>query len=410
MSHVDLLPRIAPEDPHWFDSSEHLQALHELRRVAPVYLHDPRPTYSDRFWMLTRWDDCKHVYQQPQLFSSRRGNQLDNEIKNPTGRPDDLRFLSKVFGQDDPPEATRLRHLFLKAFGSRNHAALEASLRAFIRDLVLQFEAGEATEMVDAFAKKIPLFVIRTLLGVEAGMDASFHRWTHDIALAGDMGPHVKGHSPYASMLEMFDFFECEVEARRTRPRADFITAVIDAEVKGDRLTPAEQLMSCWFLLAAGNHTTQSLISLGIGTLAAHPVETAKLIEDPSAIPMAVEELLRWTTPSLYQRRTVTVPTKIRGQILAAGDIVYLSTPACNRDPAVFSDPDRLDLSRKDNPHLSFSHGAHLCLGAPLARLEMKLALAELFSRFKRIELAAPVQRSPSTYVNHADSVQVVLN
>ncbi|MET0658952.1 MAG: cytochrome P450, partial [Steroidobacteraceae bacterium] len=373
------------------------------------YLHDPRPAYRSPMWILTRWDDCKFVQTQPELFTSRMGNQLDNELMNPERLPNDPRFGATAFGSDDPPASARLRQLFTAALTNRSLTRLEEPLREFVRGLIEHIEPESVANLVEDFAKPIPLFVMRRLLGIDVGMDEVLHRWTMAIVKGADLSYSDHSNTQYTAMTEMFDFFEAELDDRRRRPREDMISAIVQTEVHGDKLTPAEQLMCCWFLLAAGNHTVQSMIALGVVALLERPEQMARLRADQTLVPSAVEEMLRWTTPGLYQRRTAVRDFDMRGSRLRAGDTLYLSTPARNRDPEIFSNPDVFDITRHPNPHMSFSWGPHLCLGAHLSRLEGRIALEGLL-RVPRLELAGKVQRFRSMYVNAAEEVPVLFS
>jgi cholest-4-en-3-one 26-monooxygenase len=400
---------IAPEKAEWWENEErYVAAFDWLRENAPVYWHEADPELHKPFWIISRNDDGRFVLAHPDPFSSCDGNLLNNELKSPESLPDDPRFFAKVFGAEDPPPALRLRHLFSRAFTARSVAQLENQLRQYARRLLEEVSPGEQADLVEVLAKSVPLFSITTLMGLPHDMDDVFHRWTIDIVKAGDIGNLWPNHSGYPAMVEMFDFFEEQLNDRRACPRDDLISAVIAASDGSDSLSAAEQLMCCWFLLAAGNHTVRSLIGLGGYLLAELPDVRARLLEDPSLMPNAVEEMLRVTTPVRYHRRTTVAPSEIRGQQIAEGDIVYVSAIATNRDPEAIENPDTIDVERKRTQHLSFSYGPHACMGNHLTRLEAKVALEELLARFPRIEPAGPVEKLPSTYVNSPEVVPIL--
>jgi len=211
--------------------------------------------------------------------------------------------------------------------------------------------------------------------------------------------------------LELFQYFAAVIEERRGQPGDDMISVLINGEVEGERLTEAELLGFCMTLLVAGNETTRNLISGGTRALAEHPDQLARLVADLDALPVAVDELLRWVTPVMSFARTATCDTQVGDQAVREGDFVLLLYTSANRDERAFGDTaDQLDLWRSPNPHVGFGFGEHFCLGANLARMETRVMFDELLRRFPRIELAGEPDRLPSVLMNSLQRLPVVLS
>jgi cytochrome P450 len=204
----------------------------------------------------------------------------------------------------------------------------------------------------------------------------------------------------------MVDFFEKEIEDRRKNPGDDLITEIVQAEKQGQTFSKDEMIMWCWVFLVAGQDTTANLISGGMRALLEFPEQQAKLAADPSLTPGAVEEMLRWVTPTWAMMRTATADTEVGGREIAAGDKLYMFYYAANRDPSIFDDPWSFDVTRKAE-HLSFGHGRHFCLGNPLARLEGRLIFEELVKRYPNTEQAGPWVPKLSTTSNFPGKVPV---
>jgi cytochrome P450 len=365
-----------------------------LHANAPVYLYDPRPAYPSPMWILSRWDDIRFVETKPDLYCNKYGVVFQFATHD-VEMPDDPRFAVAAMMPNlyDPPEHSRHRRLVRDDFRPSRMYALEEPLRKLVNECLDTIEPGEASDFSQAVAYKIPLYMVCDLLGVGRERAADFMRWSHAIFASFEPGAEAK----FGEVIEMFDFFEDEIADRRKHPKDDLITDLVQARHDGEGFTKDEMIMWCWVFLVAGQDTTACLLAGGVRALLAHPGERARLVADPSLVPGAVHEMLRWVTPTHAQMRTATTDTELRGQKIAAGDKIYLCYTAANRDPEAFPDPYRFDVGRNmDKEHLSFGFGQHYCLGAPLARLEGRVVFEELLARFPNFEAGGDYVPTPS--------------
>jgi len=367
-----------------------------------LYAGDPFPLYArlrseapvawnaeHGFWALTCHPEVQQAGVDPQTFCSRRGI-LVQEIGTEWASPPTMMHT-------DPPAHTRYRRLVQPGFKPSVIRNLEEVVRTHAGTLIDAVEPGEPLDLLPALSVPFPLQVICTLLGVDGERWPKFYEWSEAVIPgAVDWPPEKIG----ALQVEMWEFLVGTAKARRAEPRDDVISAIATAAPDGDQLTDDELAMFLVQLLVAGNETTRNLLSGGLLALADRPDEWARLRDDRSLVPSAVEELLRWTTPVISFLRTATRDTVLRGQPIAAGEPVLLVYASANRDDAVFGpDADRLNVGRDPNPHLAFGFGPHFCLGAALARLEGRVVLDTLLDRFSAVEPAGDVERAPSPVI-----------
>jgi cytochrome P450 len=278
-------------------------------------------------------------------------------------------------------------------------AALEPRVRALARESVAGLRPGEVFDFVERIAIPLPMFVIAELLGVPSADYGDFRRWSDAMIEAGSSGP---GPATIATVAELFVYMLGKTAERRSAPREDVLSKLALAELDGVRLSDAELGVFCLTLLVAGNETTRNLISGGMHALLADRAQWEKLCADPSLLPNAVEEMLRYVSPIQNFVRRVQHDTELAGKRLRVGDYVALLYGSANRDEAVFgADADRFDIVRANaDHHLAFGFGEHLCLGASLARLETQVMFEELIARGGAFSLAGPVRKLSSTLVN----------
>ncbi len=356
---------------------------------------DPYPTYARlrarspvhrsrllNAWVFTRYADVEAILRDHRRFSnvptSRRASRRQQFV--PPRADWTMLFL-------DPPEHTRLRALVNQAFTPRAVNALEPHIRTVVGELLDAVDPA-GFDLMTALAYPLPVIVIAEMLGVPPEDRARFKRWSDDRAglLEPILGAEEQARAAAAG--EALDaYFMPVIRARRREPRDDIVSALTQAEEEGDALTEREMLLMLRLLLVAGNETTTNLIGNGVLALLRHPEQLALLREDPTRIPAAVEELLRFDTPVQLDIRGVREDCEMNGHPLRRGDGAILAIGAANRDPAVFDDPDRLDIGRSSGSNLSFGRGVHHCLGAPLARLEGRIALEVLLERFSSLRL-----------------------
>ena len=338
----------------------------------PVYarMRERDPVHRSRLanaWLFTRHADVDAILRDHRRFASdpRKGRLSRRQAKLlPPAEEFTLIFL-------DPPDHTRLRALVTKAFARRPVAALEPRIRAILGSLLDDIDDPSAVDLMEAVARPLPIIVIAEMLGVPPEDRARFRLWSAQRArlLEPTIGMRERAAGNEAS--KAFDaYFRAIIDKRRAEPRGDIVSALVEAEDEGERLTEREMLNLLRLLVIAGNETTTNLIGNGVFALLRHPAELERLREDPGLIPSAVEELMRFDSPAQAILRRVTEDCEVGGFRLRARDNLALLLGAANRDPEAFDDPDRLDVARPGRAHVSLGRGIHHCLGAQLARLE----------------------------------------
>lgn len=382
----------ALDDPaFWAGDAE--PALAKMRAESPVHWYEPA-----KFWALTRHADVLAVSKDPETFCSSRGV-LMNDRDRLVAAADSILYV-------DPPVHGRYRKLVSAGFTARRVAGLEDQVRRIARELLDAVSQRDEVDLVEAIAAPLPLLVIAELLGVPGSDRGQFRIWSDAVMEAATQ---ITDDNALLA-LELMEYFDAALRERTTAPRDDLLTVLVEAEVDGDRLTTGEQLGFCMSLLVAGNETTRSALSNGLIALAEHPEQRARLAAEPSMMTGAVEEVLRWATPIVAMSRTATRDSKIGGQQLSAGDYVVLVYLSANRDEAVYgNDAASFDITREVNPHLTFGIGEHFCLGASLARLEVRVLFHELLARFPSYEVVDAGERIPSTLMRQRQGVRGVL-
>ncbi|MBA3823788.1 MAG: cytochrome P450 [Ktedonobacterales bacterium] len=295
-------------------------------------------------------------------------------------------FVSHQMLFRDPPDHTRLRGLVSKAFTPRMIETLRASITTLVDDLLAKATAQGEMDAIADFAYPLPTNVIMGMLGIPSTDREDFKRWSDDFAAFLGTTDEAATQRLMNSVGEVSDYLRHLIKGR-TGNEEDLLSALLVAEEHGDMLHETELFANVVLLLAAGHETTTNLIGNGLYLLLTHPEQMARLRADATLMPLAVEEFLRYESPVQYTSRLATTEMELGGQPIAAGQEVVLSIAAANRDPAQFSDPERLDVGRRDNRHLAFAFGNHFCLGAPLARLEAQIAFTALLSRFPVLHL-----------------------
>jgi cholest-4-en-3-one 26-monooxygenase len=364
-----------------------------LRREAPVYRH-PEPD-GPGFWALTKYDDVVAVSMDQGLFSSYRGG-----TNIPTLPEDALQFTRMLMLNMDPPQHTKFRRLVSKGFTPKIINDLERHIRDMTHGIIDDvIERGECDFVTD-IAAELPLQVILEMLGVPNEDRHKVFEWSNLLIGFDDPEYAATPETGRMAATEMFMYANTLAVDRRGCPRDDVITTLLGAEVDGEHLSEME--FDAFFLLlaVAGNETTRNLISGGMLALFEHPDAFTALKRDPSLLRPAVEEMLRWVTPVMYFRRTAQRDTEIRGVPIAEGDKVCIYYGAANRDEEYFPDGDVFDITRNPNPHVAFGPGgAHFCLGANLARLEIQVMFDEIVKRVPDIHLAGEPQRLRSNFI-----------
>jgi pimeloyl-[acyl-carrier protein] synthase len=363
-----------------------------LQEEDPVH-HSPLG-----IWVCTRYDDAVMVLRDPRFGREGMARLMEARLglTQDASRARDMLF-------QDPPDHTRLRALVSRAFTPRVVEVMRPHIQEIVDGLLDRVAEGRAMDVIEDLAYPLPVRVICEMLGVPASDQDVFKQWSTDIARSLDAGilPADSEVLPRGRDARgaLASYFRSLIARRRKDPKPDLLSGLIAAEEEGNKLSEAELVSTCMLLLIAGHETTVNLIGNGLLALLQHPDELRALREDPALIPTAVEELLRFDGPVQRTGRMTTAEVEIGGKLIPKDSVVVSVIGAANRDPAHFADPDRLDVSRKENRHIAFGFGIHFCLGAPLARLEGQIALGTVVRRLPRLELvsAAPEWRESST-------------
>ncbi len=372
--------QVAFGDPAFF-AGDPDAALAALRRSSPL-----AKLPGEDCWLVTAHAAVQAVSRDPDTFCSGRGV-LFSDRGRTVAATDSLLYL-------DPPVHGAHRKLISRAFTPRRVTALEPRIRTLASELCDAVDPHATCDLVDALCAPLPLLVIAELLGLPDSDNERFRRWSDAVmAAATDLTDENA-----LGALELVAYFNEQLDVRAAAPTDDLLSALLEAEVDGARLTRDEVQGFCMTLLVAGNETTRSLVSGGLVALAEHPEQRADLAARPELVPAAVEEMLRWVSPIMAMARTATEASELCGKSLAEGDYVVLAYGAANRDEEAFGESaGRFDIARSINPHLAFGFGEHFCIGASLARLEARVLVEEVLARWPHYELTGPVERAPST-------------
>jgi cytochrome P450 len=350
-----------------------------LREHAPVYRH---PVL--RAWVLSRHADVSAVLKDPR--SSVRRLQLEMPAALNPFRKLDERFVEGTAASLlmlDPPDHTRIRTLVGKAFTPRRIEALRPRIQQIVDGALDRLDVDGPIDLIRDFAIPVPIQVIAELLGVPTDDRELFKSWSSRlVALLDPFSSDGTIADAGTAFQELDVYFTRLFAERRRAPRDDLISALVAASEQGDRLSEIELLSTVFLILGAGHETTTNLIGNATVAMIRHPGERKRLQDDFGLIETAVDEFLRFDSPVQATDRILGTDLEIDGHAMKEGQLALLLLGGANRDPAVFAEPDRLDLSRVENPHLSFSQGAHFCLGAQLARAEAQIALRSLLARF----------------------------
>lgn len=363
-----------------------------LRANAPVHRH-PQPG-TDGFWAITRYDDVRTISRQPRLYSSAAKGPM---LGDPT--PEELAPNLQMMLFMDPPQHDRFKLLVSRGFTPKNAQLLADRIVELSREIVDDvIERGECDLVADV-AGRLPSGLIAELMGIPRADGERLYELT-EIMHTTDDAVHSRDERTMA-VIEMLTYAAGVVEAKRRNPGDDIASALVQAEIDGDRLTDGELQFFFLLLVNAGGDTTRNLVAAGMQQLFDHPAERARLAADLDGLmPTAVEEMLRFTSPVANFQRTVMEDTVLRGQQLRAGDRVVMFYGSANRDEDVFVDPDRFDVGRSPNPHVAFGAGGpHLCLGMHVARIEIAAMFRELLARLPDLEPAGEPELLASSFI-----------
>jgi len=373
----------------------------QLRAEAPVIrCRGMEPMYTDEFWAITRYTDVVEVSRKFQTYSSAKKGSLMNEIDN-----DAARLMIDL----DPPDHTRLKTLVNRGFTPKAMRMLESHFRDVAVQLIEEALDEGSVEFVDKVSAELPLIAIAELVGIPVEDRRKVFDWSN--AMIGSNDPEFNA-DPQAGQIaatELYMYSNQLAIERRQNPKDDIITTLI-SEHDGDVLTEHEFDLFMLLLAVAGNETTRNGISHGVVAMVENRDQWRKMQADPSLVPSAVEEILRWATPVNYFRRAATCDVELHGVTIKEGESVTMFYPSANRDETAFTNPDVFDITRTPNQHVTFGGGGpHFCLGANLARLEMRILFEELSRRTADIEFTGPVKKLQSSFIHGIKSLPVQL-
>ncbi len=378
-----------------FYAGDPYPAYRELRATSPVCWND-----VTNFWALLKYEDIRFVSRNPAMFSSTKGITIPDPAM-----PDPVQKGSLIF--TDPPRHRQLRKLINSGFTRRQVAMLEPKIREIVRGILDDIEPDSTHEFAEEIAAPLPTRIIAELLGAPPEDWEQFRTWSD--AATGTADPEIE-LDIFVALGQCYEYFQKLIAARRAEAREDVLSVLVSAEIDGHRLTDEDLLKFAFLLLVAGNETTRNLIALGTLALIAHPDQCRLLVDDPSLIPSAVEEMLRWNSPVVHMARAATTDAKIRGQLIRKGDVVVMLYGSANRDEDIFGcDSEEFKVTRHPNPHIAFGCGEHSCLGAQLARLEACVLFDELLRRFPELELVGKVDRMRATMIPGVKQMSVRL-
>lgn len=384
-----------------------------LRANEPVYWHSEEPP-NHGFWVVTKHADLVAIHRDFRTFSSEVGHVAIEELQ-----PDELAARQSML-ETDPPKHTRLRRIVSQFFTPRAVGAYEDFVRGLACELLDSALPKREFDFVEEISAPYPINVLVRIMGappedaprlVELGdrMIANADPDYSDAVVGSEDTSAYRlltFRSPAA--VELAEYGAALAAKRKAEPQDDLVSKLVNAEVDGESLTDREFSNFFALLVIAGNETTRQALSRAMQLLAEHPDETRRLGDDPSLIPVALEEILRFASPVLYFRRTATADTELSGVRIRAGDKVTMWYVSANFDEEIFPDPYRFDMRREPNEHVTFGkYGPHHCLGAYLARLEMRVMLEELLPRIRSLEVTGPTPRVRSNFINGVKKLPV---
>ena len=379
-----------------------------LDYLNPEFLENPYPTFAKlRAESPVVWDSkfqtgfstgvgAWHIFKYADIQSILRDRQFSAEIPplELDRYPEEVREIisqlfsipQQVMAFTDPPKHTRLRSLVSKTFNAQVVEGMRFRIQEVVDELLDSFQNVQQIEFMENFAEKLPSSVIFDMVGFDRENYPQINTWVkNEIKFLG--GVPIPLDLLFQSRTEFVNYIQAQISQRRQYLREDLLSALIEAQEDGDRLSNEELQAMLWILITAGYETTFSAIGSGLLTLIQNPAQLKLLRENPSLIEIAVEELLRYDPPAQFIHRLAKKDFELRGNLIKAGQDIYLWLGSANRDPDEFPEPECLDITRQNNHHLSFSTSIHSCLGAPLARLETQIALKSLLQRRPKFDL-----------------------
>lgn len=372
----------------------------QLRKECPVYFN--KEPDGRGFWAVTKYEDIVRISKDPQTFSSHRGG-----TNLPDYPQENLVSIQLLMINMDPPIHNQFRRIVRRGFTPKQVALLEDYTRKAATKIVDDIAKKGECEFVRSVAAELSLIVLCDLMGVPQEDREKIFDWSNRLIGFDDPEFQTSIEDAMQAAFELCAYAQHLADHRKEIRDDALVNVLLDGKVDGESLDDMAFNFFVLMLSVAGNETTRNAISAGMLALMAHPEQKQKLIDDPSLIPTAVEELLRWDSPLIHFRRTATKDVVINGQLIKENDKVGMFYLSANRDEDVFENPDVLDVTRTPNDHLSFGVGQHFCLGASLAKLELRIMFEELLKRLPDMELNGEIRRLRSNFINGYKTVPV---
>lgn len=363
-------------DSTMFTTPRALQVFATLRRKAPVHWHRA-PDGGTGFWVISRYHDVVHVLRHPEIFSSEFGNILPTRVtRDPTAGL--MTFTT------DPPVHTRLRSVFTPSLTARSVESIRPMIHDIVEEIVDEVATGESFDFMAQVAERLPIAVSCGLMGVpreDWRLVTNLTHVSHGVKDLNLVAPTTSRKGSSEANLELLAYFGDLVLQRRRSPRDDLVTRVAQGEAAGGGLSDEEIAVNCFALTLGGFQADRNAMGGGLLALMEHPDQYRQLVDDRSIMPTAIDEILRWTTPTLNLARVALADTEVAGVPIRKGDRVSVWLYSANRDESMFEDPHLFTVTRHPNRHLSFGNGSHYCVGTNVARLEMGTLLNSLIDR-----------------------------
>ena len=397
---------LVTEREQWIDGPPH-ELFKELRRECPVHWSSRITEYpeEDGFWSVTTADDIHTVSRDWQTYSSERGGITAVTSVFP------LELVRAMFIGMDPPKHDRIKALFQAGFTPKRIADHEAEIQAIVVDVLDRLEGRETCDLVTDVAQPVVSRVIGSFMGIPPEDDAVWANLMNSTLGAGypDLNPEGIPGVLERDIPEIFERCRVMIADRRENPTDDLTSVLVHAEVDGQKLEEHEIVMGFFLLVAAGNDSTKATYCSAMKALMEHPDQRQILLDDPSLIPSAVEEALRMFPAFAHYRRTATADTELNGQEIREGEKVVMWYVSSNRDETRYEDPDRFDVRRNPEHQAFGAGGRHFCLGAALARLELRILFEETLARYPRMDLAGEPEPAVNPFINQLMTLPVRL-
>jgi|TARA_B110000003_G_scaffold73470_1_gene74854 cytochrome P450 len=381
-----------------------------LRHEAPIYWHEESLDFEPGFWALTKHEDIVRVSKDPLTFSSAAGGHLmsmgDPKVVDPSAV---AAIIGNMIGMD-PPDHQIYRKMVAPSFTPKAIRNLESDMRQKIRDLLENVEGKGEFNFVTEISEQLPLWVLCEMMGIPESDRPKIRDLVNNLTDASIQQDPENSFQIWVNYMELFKMGRDMIEERRKNPTDDLMSVVANTKVEGGELPP--ELLDGFFLLMviAGNETTRNTLTGGLMALTENPEERAKLLQDPTLISNATDEMLRWVTSVIYFRRTAMKDTSIRGQDIKAGDKVVMWYGSANRDEDIFPDGHLFRVQRENaKKHLAFGAGEHLCLGNRLGHMQIRILFEELLARFPNIHSTSNPVRIPSNFLAGISELKVSL-